>query len=71
MTLKLCVSVKAGADTVMDLSMGGDLNEVRREILKNCPISLGTVPVYQSVAEVVENQKKEIGEVTVEHILFL
>jgi phosphomethylpyrimidine synthase len=27
---KLCVSLKAGADTVMDLSMGGDLNEVRR-----------------------------------------
>ncbi len=65
---KLCVSIKAGTDTVMDLSMGGDLNDVRKEILKNCPIPLGTVPVYQSVAEVVENQKKEIGEVTVDHI---
>ena len=65
---KLCVSLKAGTDTVMDLSMGGDLNEVRQEILKNCPIPLGTVPIYQSVAEIVENQQKNIGEVTVDHI---
>lgn len=65
---KLCISLKAGTDTVMDLSMGGDLNEVRQEILRNCPIPLGTVPIYQSVAEVVENQKKDIGAVTVDHI---
>jgi phosphomethylpyrimidine synthase len=65
---KLCAALKAGTDAVMDLSMGGDLNEVRKEILRNCPIPLGTVPIYQSVAEVVENQKKEIGEVTVAQI---
>ncbi|MBU1716906.1 MAG: phosphomethylpyrimidine synthase ThiC [Proteobacteria bacterium] len=65
---KLCVCLKAGADTVMDLSMGGDLNNVRQEILKNCPVPLGTVPIYQSIAEVVEQQKKQIGEVTVDHI---
>jgi phosphomethylpyrimidine synthase len=66
---KLCVCLKAGADTVMDLSMGGELNEIRREILKNCPVPLGTVPIYQSIAEVVEKQKKKIGEVSVDHIL--
>ncbi|MBU0481048.1 MAG: phosphomethylpyrimidine synthase ThiC [Proteobacteria bacterium] len=65
---KLCVCLKAGADTVMDLSMGDNLNEVRREILKSCPIPLGTVPIYQSIAEVVEKQKKQIGEVTVDQI---
>lgn len=65
---KLCVALKAGTDAVMDLSMGGDLNEVRKEILKNCPIPLGTVPIYQAVAEVVENQNKAIGEVTVEQL---
>lgn len=65
---KLCVCLKAGADTVMDLSMGGDLNGVRRDILKNCPVPLGTVPIYQSIAEVVEQQKKQIGEVSVDHI---
>ncbi len=65
---KLCVCLKAGADTVMDLSMGGELDEIRREILKSCPVPLGTVPIYQSIAEVVEKQKKKIGEVTVAHM---
>ncbi len=65
---KLCVCLKAGADTVMDLSMGGNVSEVRQEILKSCPIPLGTVPIYQAIAEVVEKQKKQIGEVTVDQI---
>ncbi|HFQ81837.1 MAG TPA: phosphomethylpyrimidine synthase ThiC [Desulfobacterales bacterium] len=65
---KLCVSLKAGTDAVMDLSMGGDLNEVRREILKSCPIPLGTVPIYQAVAEAVEINKQAIGEVSVDRI---
>ncbi len=65
---KLCVSLKAGADTVMDLSMGGDLNEVRAAILQNCPVPLGTVPIYQAVAETVERDGRKIGEVTVDHM---
>ncbi len=65
---KLDVAVRAGADTVMDLSMGGDLDEVRRGILKNCPVPLGTVPIYQSVAEAVEKHKKEIVDVTVDEM---
>lgn len=65
---KLRVAVKAGADTVMDLSMGGDLDEVRRGILTNCPVPLGTVPIYQAVAETVEQQGKELVEVTVDHM---
>jgi phosphomethylpyrimidine synthase len=65
---KLCVCLKAGADTVMDLSMGGNVSEVRQEILRNCPVPLGTVPIYQAIAEVVEKQKKQIGEVTVDQI---
>lgn len=65
---KLEVSVKAGTDTVMDLSMGGDLDAVRQGILAHCPVPLGTVPIYQAVAETVEQQQKEIVEVTEEHI---
>lgn len=65
---KLEVSVKAGTDTIMDLSMGGDLDAVRRGILENCPVPLGTVPIYQAVAETVEQQQKEIVEITVDHI---
>lgn len=64
---KLCVALKAGADAMMDLSMGGELGEVRREILKNCPVPLGTVPIYQAVAEAVEKQGKNIGDVSVDH----
>ncbi len=65
---KLRVSVDAGTDTVMDLSMGGNLNEVRKGILENCPVPLGTVPIYQAVAETVEHQGKDLVEVTVDHM---
>lgn len=66
---KLCVSLRAGADTVMDLSMGKDLNEIRRGILEKCPVPLGTVPVYQTVAEIVEEKGRDIGEITVDQLL--
>lgn len=65
---KLCIALKAGTDAVMDLSMGGDLNEVRREILSNCPVPLGTVPIYQSVADAVEKRKIDIGAISKEEI---
>jgi phosphomethylpyrimidine synthase len=48
---KLRVSVAAGADTVMDLSTGGDIDAVRRAILESSPIPLGTVPIYQAVVD--------------------
>jgi phosphomethylpyrimidine synthase len=44
---KLEVALKFGADTIMDLSVAGDLNKIREEIIKCCPVALGTVPVYQ------------------------
>jgi phosphomethylpyrimidine synthase len=48
---KLQVSVKYGADTVMDLSTGGDIRKVRRAILKESPVPIGTVPIYQAMVE--------------------
>ncbi|MFQ5905320.1 MAG: phosphomethylpyrimidine synthase ThiC, partial [bacterium] len=45
---KLEAAVKAGADTVMDLSTGGDTDEVRRAILEESPVPVGTVPIYQA-----------------------
>jgi len=51
---KLEVSVEAGADTVMDLSTGGDVDLIRRKILGASKIPLGTVPIYQAVIEAVE-----------------
>lgn len=45
---KLRAALEAKADTVMDLSTGGDLTATRRAIRKACPIPLGTVPIYQA-----------------------
>ncbi|GAB7082050.1 phosphomethylpyrimidine synthase ThiC [Megalodesulfovibrio paquesii] len=43
---KLDVALQAGADTVMDLSTGGELTPIRVEMLARCPVPLGTVPLY-------------------------
>lgn len=51
---KLHAAVAAGADTVMDLSTGGDIDEVRRAVRAECPVLLGTVPIYQAMAEAEE-----------------
>ncbi|MBF0169672.1 MAG: phosphomethylpyrimidine synthase ThiC [Nitrospinae bacterium] len=48
---KLKVAIHAGADAVMDLSTGGDIPAIRAAILADCPIPLGTVPIYQVAAE--------------------
>jgi phosphomethylpyrimidine synthase len=53
---KLRVSIEAGADTVMDLSTGGDMDAIRRAILKESTIPVGTVPIYQAVVETVEEK---------------
>ncbi|MDD1772984.1 MAG: phosphomethylpyrimidine synthase ThiC [Methanomassiliicoccales archaeon] len=44
---KARVAVRYGADTIMDLSTGGDIDEVRRTILKEVRVPVGTVPIYQ------------------------
>src|SRR5215831_14551067 len=46
---KLQYSIKYGADTVMDLSTGGDIDGIRRAILAHSPVPIGTVPVYQAL----------------------
>ena len=43
---KLAVALASGADTVMDLSIAGDLAAIRKSILKSCPRPIGTVPIY-------------------------
>jgi len=52
--LKLKICTEAGADTVMDLSTGGDLKEILRTLIAQCPMPLGTVPIYQAVVETVQ-----------------
>ena len=41
-----------GADTVMDLSTGRDIHDTREWILRNCPVPIGTVPIYQALEKV-------------------
>lgn len=48
---KLAAAVKAGTDTVMDLSTGGDLRSVRRRIVEESPVPVGSVPIYEAIVE--------------------
>ena len=48
---KLRLAIEAGADTVMDLSTGGDIDAVRAAILAEITVPLGTVPIYQAAVE--------------------
>jgi phosphomethylpyrimidine synthase len=48
--LKACIDAKA--DTVMDLSTGGDIDLIRRKIILNSEIPVGTVPIYQAACNV-------------------
>jgi phosphomethylpyrimidine synthase len=61
---KLQVSVNAGADTVMDLSSGGDIDAIRQAIIKASPLPVGTVPIYQVAAEL-----DHMEDMTVEDLL--
>ena len=48
---KLAAALEYGADTVMDLSTGGNLDEIRTALLAQCPAPFGTVPIYQVMTE--------------------
>ncbi|WP_455939729.1 phosphomethylpyrimidine synthase ThiC [Helicobacter fennelliae] len=49
---KLKTSIKYGADTVMDLSTGGDLDKIRTAIIQESSVPIGTVPMYQILHDV-------------------
>ena len=52
---KLDILVKYGADAVMDLSTGGPIKDLRRLLLSKSPISVGTVPIYETAVIAAEN----------------
>ena len=69
---KMEAALSAGADTIMDLSTGGNLDDIRRKLLARCPVPFGTVPIYQVIEgrgveeidekvilEVIEKQAKQ------------
>ena len=58
---KLRCAVKYGSDTVMDLSTGGDIPEIRKAIIANSPVPIGTVPIYEALSRVRRVEDLTIG----------
>lgn len=54
---KLFLAREAGADAIMDLSTGGNLDEIRKIIIDAAMIPVGTVPIYQAAVETVKKRK--------------
>jgi phosphomethylpyrimidine synthase len=50
---KLGVAIRCRADTIMDLSTGGDIPSIRRAILEASTVPVGTVPIYQAAVEAI------------------
>ncbi|MFC1787529.1 phosphomethylpyrimidine synthase ThiC [Halobacteriota archaeon] len=48
---KALIAVQYGADTIMDLSTGGDLDDIRRKILNSIKVPVGSVPIYQAAQQ--------------------
>jgi phosphomethylpyrimidine synthase len=53
--VKLHVALEAGADTVMDLSTGGDIPAIRKAIIQASPRAIGTVPIYQAGVRAIQD----------------
>ncbi|MBA7595873.1 5-hydroxybenzimidazole synthase [subsurface metagenome] len=64
---KLYAAVDAGADTVMDLSTGGDIDAVRQAIIAASTVPIGTVPIYQAACDS-PKLKKSFVELSVDEI---
>ncbi len=62
--VKLNMCIKYGADTAMDLSTGGNLDEIRTTIIQKSPIPIGTVPIYQAIQKV-----KDVKDLTIDNLL--
>ena len=65
---KMRVAIEAGADTIMDLSTGGPIDEIRKEIMKESTVPIGTVPIYEAAVETIEKKKKAIVNMTADDI---
>ena len=60
---KLHTAVHFGADTVMDLSTGGDIPMIREQILRHSPVPIGTVPLYEALSRVKQRRGPEYRSV--------
>lgn len=53
---KLKVAEKYGTDTIMDLSIGGDIDKIRKKIIEKSNVPVGTVPIYQAAIEAIKEK---------------
>jgi phosphomethylpyrimidine synthase len=60
---KMHMAIKHGADAIMDLSTAGDLTAIRKAILNECTVALGTVPLYE-MADAARKKRKSILDMT-------
>jgi phosphomethylpyrimidine synthase len=60
---KLRLSIECGADTVMDLSTGGQIDAIREAILADCEVPLGTVPIYHALEAAGSVQKLSADDI--------
>ncbi len=65
---KLKAALEAGADAIMDLSTGGPIKEIRQAIREQCPVPLGTVPIYQVAVETMARRKKAMCHMDVDDL---
>ncbi|OGL40069.1 MAG: phosphomethylpyrimidine synthase [Candidatus Schekmanbacteria bacterium RIFCSPHIGHO2_02_FULL_38_11] len=59
--LKIKAAVSAGADSIMDLSTGGDIEEALNQLLDNSDVIVGTVPIYQAAVEAYRKKESIAG----------
>jgi phosphomethylpyrimidine synthase len=64
---KLKIATAAGADAVMDLSTGGDLAQIRKAVMEQATVAIGTVPIYQAAVKVLAGGKA-ISEMTADEM---
>lgn len=64
---KLEAAIRAGADAVMDLSTGGDIDAARKQVIAASPVPVGTVPIYQAAVQAMEEHGRLVA-MTEEHM---
>lgn len=65
--MKVEIALKYETDTIMDLSTGGDIRDIRRQILDKARIPLGTVPIYEAAIKAID-ERKSIVDMTEDDI---
>jgi len=64
---KVTCAIKQGTDTIMDLSVGSNLQKLRKQIMKHCSVPLGTVPIYEIALES-ERKRENFEKMTFDDI---